>query len=75
MWHLRGDPKLAHLPHGEIAMWNTLSGSLTSWDRMRPGCWLSTIPASGMLLSPEGGGGCSCGSWMEMSVGFMPDGD
>ena len=60
---------------GEIAMWNTLSGSLTSWDRMRPGCWLSTIPASGMLLSPEGGGGCSCGSWMEMSVGFMPEGD
>ncbi len=59
----------------EITMWNTLSGSMSSWDRMRPGCWLSTIPASGMILSPEGGGGCSCGSWMEMSVGFMPDGD
>lgn len=55
-----------------ITMWNTLSGSESSWDRMRPGCWLSTIPAAGMLLSPEGGGGCSCGSWMEMSVGFMP---
>jgi outer membrane protein assembly factor BamB len=55
-----------------ITMWNTASGSASSWDRMRPGCWLSTIPASGMLLSPEGGGGCSCGSWMEMSVGFMP---
>lgn len=57
---------------GRISIWNTESGSTTSWDRMRPGCWLSTIPASGMLLSPEGGGGCSCGSWMEMSVGFMP---
>ncbi|MEO2031132.1 MAG: PQQ-binding-like beta-propeller repeat protein [Planctomycetaceae bacterium] len=56
----------------QITMWNTASGSASSWDRMRPGCWLSTIPAAGMLLSPEGGGGCSCGSWMEMSVGFMP---
>lgn len=56
----------------KVSMWNTTSGSTTSWDRLRPGCWLSTIPASGMLLSPEGGGGCSCGSWMEMSVGFMP---
>lgn len=55
-----------------ITMWNKESGSASSWDRMRPGCWLSTIPAAGMLLSPEGGGGCSCGSWMEMSVGFMP---
>ncbi|MFT4559734.1 MAG: hypothetical protein ACI92S_005127, partial [Planctomycetaceae bacterium] len=26
----------------------------------------------GMLLAPEGGGGCSCGSWMETSIGFMP---
>ena len=56
----------------KITMWNTFSGSESSWDRMRPGCWLSTIPAAGMVLSPEGGGGCSCGSWMEMSVGFMP---
>ena len=56
----------------EITLWNTSSGSASSWDRMRPDCWLSTIPAAGMLLSPEGGGGCSCGSWMEMSVGFMP---
>jgi len=56
----------------KITMWNTRTGSDSSWDRMRPGCWLSTIPASGMLLSPEGGGGCSCGSWMEMSIGFMP---
>ena len=43
-------------------------GTTTSWKRLRPDCWLSTIPAAGMLLSPEGGGGCSCGSWMETSI-------
>lgn len=54
------------------AMWNTQRGDYTMWNRMRPDCWLSTIPAGGMLLSPEGGGGCSCGNWMETSVGFIP---
>jgi outer membrane protein assembly factor BamB len=57
---------------GNVTAWNTVSGSTTSWNRLRPGCWLSTIPGSGMLLSPEAGGGCSCGSWLETSVGFMP---
>ena len=26
-----------------------------------------------MLLIPEGGGGCSCGGWMETSLGFIPN--
>lgn len=54
------------------AMFNTQRGDYTMWDRLRPDCWLSTIPAGGMLLSPEGGGGCSCGKWMETSIGFIP---
>jgi outer membrane protein assembly factor BamB len=57
---------------GNVTLWDHASGSSTSWDRMRPGCWLSTIPAGGMLLSPEAGGGCSCGSWIETSIGFIP---
>jgi outer membrane protein assembly factor BamB len=55
---------------GNLAMWDGLSTDATRWDRMRPDCWISTIPAEGMLLSPEGGGGCSCGGWIETSVGF-----
>ncbi|MFC1757721.1 PQQ-binding-like beta-propeller repeat protein [Planctomycetota bacterium] len=54
------------------AMFNTQRGDYTMWNRLRPDCWLSTIPAGGMLLSPEGGGGCSCGKWMETSIGFIP---
>ncbi len=57
---------------GNVTLWNPENGSTSSFNRLRPGCWLSTIPANGMLLSPEGGGGCSCGSWMETSVGFKP---
>ncbi len=55
---------------GNLAMWDGISTDATRWDRMRPDCWVSTIPAEGMLLSPEGGGGCSCGGWLETSVGF-----
>jgi outer membrane protein assembly factor BamB len=57
---------------GTVTMWNQETGKATGWNRLRPDCWLSAIPAAGMLLSAEGGGGCSCGSWMETSVGFMP---
>lgn len=57
---------------GELAVWNRKTGESTRWDRARPDCWISTIPAQGMLLSPEGGGGCSCGGWIETSMGFAP---
>jgi outer membrane protein assembly factor BamB len=53
-------------------MWNCDDGSLSGWTLLRPNCWLSTIPGNGMLLSLEGGGGCSCGGWVESSFGFMP---
>ncbi len=55
-----------------VTMWDPETSTRSNWPRLRPDCWLSTIPANGMLLSPEGGGGCSCGSWMETSLGFMP---
>ncbi|MBL9170011.1 MAG: PQQ-binding-like beta-propeller repeat protein [Verrucomicrobiales bacterium] len=58
---------------GNVSMWETDQSKQTSWARLRPDCWISTLPALGMVLSPEGGGGCSCGSWMETSAAFMPD--
>ncbi len=57
---------------GNLGIWSPKTGKVTNWRRLRPDCWLSTIPASGMILSPEGGGGCSCGGWLETSIGFAP---
>ena len=57
---------------GTVTLWDRNTGKSSTWSRLRPDCWLSTIPASGMLLSPEGGGGCSCGNWLETSIGFVP---
>ena len=57
---------------GNVTMWDIHSNQVTSWYRLRPDCWLSTVPACGLVLSPEAGGGCSCGSWMETSIAFKP---
>lgn len=56
----------------EVVLWDVDHNASSRLPRLRPDCWISTIPANGMLLSPEGGGGCSCGQWLEMSVGFLP---
>lgn len=58
---------------GNLTIWDAAAGTTSNWPRLRPDCWISTIPAGGLLLSPEGGGGCSCGSWLETSIAFMPD--
>lgn len=58
--------------NSNVTVWDPERGYTSAWSRLRPDCWLSTIPAAGLLLSPEGGGGCSCGSWMETSIVFGP---
>ncbi|MDO5977409.1 PQQ-binding-like beta-propeller repeat protein [Flavivirga spongiicola] len=57
---------------GSVTQFNFDTNKFSQWDRLRPDCWLSTIPAQGMILSPEAGGGCSCGNWLETSMVFAP---
>lgn len=57
---------------GPVSLWSIEKETRSELTRLRPSCWLSTIPAQGMLFSPEAGGGCSCGGWMECSIGFAP---
>lgn len=55
-----------------VAMWGMDSLTDSTWVNLRPSCWLSVVPANGMIMAPEGGGGCSCGGWVETSLGFIP---
>lgn len=57
---------------GETTWWDVRNDKVNRFSRVRTDCWISAIPAQGMLLSAEGGGGCSCGSWLETSIGFLP---
>ncbi len=38
----------------------------------RPSCWLSILPAGGLLLMPEGSIGCNCAFPLQTSIALMP---
>jgi len=57
---------------GSLTQFNFDTREFSRWERLRPDCWISSIPAQGMILSPEGGGGCSCGNWFETSMVMAP---
>jgi outer membrane protein assembly factor BamB len=38
----------------------------------RPGCWINTIPAGGIILIPEGGSGCTCEYPIQTSLALVP---
>ncbi|MFT5304458.1 MAG: outer membrane protein assembly factor BamB, partial [Mariniblastus sp.] len=57
---------------GETTWWDVRTQKVNRFKRIRTDCWISVVPAQGMLLSAEGGGGCSCGTWLETSLGFLP---
>ena len=56
----------------QVCLWNRETGNVSWWSDLRPSCWLSAVPANGMILVPESGGGCSCGRWLETSIAFVP---
>ena len=55
-------------------MWNVETGARTDWEGIRSGCWLSIIPAGGLMLAPESSSGCSCSNPLQTSVAFRPVG-
>jgi len=56
-----------------LTQWSLESRTASAWSRLRPSCWLNMLPAQGMMLLPEGGAGCSCGGWIETSIGLLPN--
>ncbi|MEI6035878.1 MAG: PQQ-binding-like beta-propeller repeat protein [Verrucomicrobiae bacterium] len=38
----------------------------------RPACWLSVIPAGGLIITPEMGAYCTCGNAYQISLGLAP---
>ena len=39
---------------------------------MRPGCYISIIPAGGMVILPAYSAGCTCGYTLQTSIGWIP---
>jgi len=44
----------------------------TSLAPSRPGCWISMVPANGLVLLPEASAGCECDYSLQTSMAFRP---
>lgn len=53
-------------------IWNPDTNKITVMPGIRSGCWLSLIPAGGLLLAPESSSGCSCANPIQTSVAYRP---
>jgi hypothetical protein len=51
-------------------MTSGLSSKLSS--AMRPGCYISIIPAGGIVVLPAYSAGCTCGYTLQTSIGWLP---
>ncbi len=50
-----------------------LSGKGTvNYGGIRPGCWINTIPASGLLLVPEASNRCVCSYLIKATIALQP---
>jgi outer membrane protein assembly factor BamB len=58
--------------HYDHTIWNPVTKKLTVLPGIRSGCWLSMIPAGGLLLAPESSSGCSCANPIQTSVAYRP---
>jgi len=47
-------------------------GSSRLCSAMRPGCYISIIPAGGMIMLPAYSAGCTCGYTIQTSIGWLP---
>ncbi len=53
---------LLHYRDYNDEVWDLATNTQSEFNRLRSNCWIGMISGSGLLLSPESGGGCSC-SW------------
>lgn len=58
---------------GNISIWNPATNTRSHWNRMRPSCWISTVPGDGCVLVQDGAAGCSCGPWYETTIALSPN--
>jgi len=54
-------------------MWDLTTGSRSEWVGIRANCWLSLVPAGGLLLAPEGSSGCTCDFPIQTSLAYTPE--
>ena len=44
------------------------------WGGIRPGCWINTIPAGGIVLMPDATARCNCSYLIKATIALRPEG-
>ncbi len=58
---------------GNPTIYNINTGAKSKLcSAMRPGCYISIIPAGGIMVLPAYSAGCTCGYTLQTSIGWIP---
>jgi len=67
-------PALMFLRSGSLGIYDMATQTGMHWlGQIRPGCWINTLPAGGIVLMPEGSSSCSCAYSFQTSLALVPD--
>ncbi len=67
-------PALMFLRSGSLGIYDMAGETGMHWlGQIRPGCWINTLPAGGMVLMPEGASSCTCAYSFQTSIALVPD--
>ena len=69
-----GCPSMIFMRSGSLGIYDLATRTGMHWlGQIRPGCWINTLPAGGMVLMPEGSSSCTCAYSFQTSLALVPD--
>jgi outer membrane protein assembly factor BamB len=71
--NIAASPNMLFFRSGDASYYDLQSDSGTvHFGGQRPGCWINTIPANGLVLMPEASSGCVCPNPIQCTTVFAP---
>ncbi len=71
--NIAGSPNALFFRSGTTAFYDLLGDYGTAhFGAQRPGCWINSIPANGLVIMPEASSGCICPFSLHCTIVFTP---
>ena len=71
--NIAASPNVLFFRSGDASYYDLKSDSGTvHFGGQRPGCWINTIPANGLVMMPEASSGCVCPNPIQCTTVFVP---
>jgi len=69
-----GCPSMFFMRSGSLGIYDMAGETGMHWlGQVRPGCWINTLPAGGIVLMPEASSSCTCAYSFQTSLALAPD--